>query len=493
MSAVLQFVDSDRTKTLFPLETPAAFIKHGEEQIREFLDSDVFDKDSADGFQKATVDYVLKDDQHKRRVLVLDPLATFFLYDLVWRNRSSLSVPRSGDRRFYGFGFDSKQKRIDGFRDYHSFRRSRYSLKGEHQYQLRVDIFNCFNSFYHHKLASDFRTRVPNADDGDRLGQFLREINSGDSIWCFPQGLYPAKVIGNQYLRFLEESRKISAKYSLRFLDDVYLYSDSKARLYRDLLNIQEVLGAHYLALNDRKTMLSSSNEAFGQVRIDDIKKELLHKREKLGGSYDEDDEEVEKKELLTEVQETYLLELIEDRNAASEDIELGLALLRDSSPAFKVLIPRVLKRSPYLLRELHRAAAGNGFDDESVELLWAEMGTRLKRKDDLTSHELFWFVRLLVDRLEFDRDVAERLLEIAESPHATPVVRAAVLEHESLDHGFAEFKERTLNEASLGIVTHAVLYGLRNMEKARRNQSFKYVGRAGPHWRLMTQIASKF
>lgn len=492
---VVGFVERDVVRTLYPLQTQAAFIRAGESEMREFLEDEVFDPQAADGFLRTTTDFALKDKEHSRRVMVLDPLATFFLYDVVWRNRSEFVVPRSGNRRFYGYGFDSKGKEINGFTDYHRFRRARYDLKEKASYQLKADIFNCFNSFYHHKVTSDLRERFKDQEDGDKFSQFLREINGGDSIWCFPQGIYPAKVIGNQYLRFIEESRKIKSKHSIRFVDDIVFFGRYESKLRDDLWQLQEVLGSHYLSLNERKTAILSTNELFGDDKLDEIKKDLLQKREEERGGYDSDDaydDDDDDEQLISEAEEEYLLDLIHP-GALPEDVELGLSLLRESEEAFMQLVPLVLEEAPHLLRELHRATEGGGFTQESADLLFTGIQSRLAKPDLLTSHELFWYVRILYDRYISGEKVIAQLLKILEAPSATPVVRAAVLEIETLKYGMREAKETALEESTFGIATHAVLFGLRKMEKARRNQLFKYVGRAGSQWRLMTKIASKF
>ena len=52
------------------------------------------------------------------------------------------------------------------------------------------DVASYFNSIYHHDLVAWFDERGASGDDAALLGRFLREINSGRSVDCLPQGIY---------------------------------------------------------------------------------------------------------------------------------------------------------------------------------------------------------------------------------------------------------------------------------------------------------------
>src|SRR5690606_3801416 len=87
------------------------------------------------------------------------------------------------------------------------------------------DVSAYFNNVYHHDLHAWFAALKPeNPADIVAFGKFFREINAGRSLDCLPQGLFPAKMIGNDFLRFIEASASVRAPTILRFMDDVYLF-----------------------------------------------------------------------------------------------------------------------------------------------------------------------------------------------------------------------------------------------------------------------------
>ena len=197
--------------------------------------------------------FALKDNFHLRHTLILDPIATFFLFEFVIVNQKHFRIPVPSRRQMYGYAFKSGEP-VDSFGEYHRFRRRKYKLKEEYKYYAFADIATCFNSFYHHDVSEAIESRI-GLQQSQEFGQFLREINAGMSIDCFPQGLYPAKVIGNWFLSFIESSMKLKSSAIIRFLDDIYFFSNDKSCVYEDILILQHILGGHALSLNAEKTM----------------------------------------------------------------------------------------------------------------------------------------------------------------------------------------------------------------------------------------------
>ena len=59
---------------------------------------------------------------------------------------------------------------------------------------------------------------IGDVEDADVIafGGFLREINSGRSIDCLPQGLYPCKMIGSDFFRFIDNSSRLKPALQIR-------------------------------------------------------------------------------------------------------------------------------------------------------------------------------------------------------------------------------------------------------------------------------------
>lgn len=87
----------------------------------------------------------------------------------------------------------------------------------------KIDISNFFNNIYHHDIVS-YIARTINQQEAEKIGKFLREINEGRSTSCMPQGLFPMKVIGSNFLSFIEASRELKSEFIIRFMDDIYFF-----------------------------------------------------------------------------------------------------------------------------------------------------------------------------------------------------------------------------------------------------------------------------
>ena len=354
----------------------------------------------------------------------------------------------------------------------------------------KIDVFNCFNSFYHHNIVTWITSEI-DAASGARFGQFLREINSGFSVGCFPQGLYPAKALGNAYLSFIEKSRNLKAQYIIRFLDDIFLFSNSHQDLARDLVTVQHLLDNHHLALNDSKTLLGERGTTFDEHRLDAIKKRLVQKREKAPRNYFEDEESEEQEDpndQLSYSEIEYLMELITENRVAQEDVELALSLLRHHPPALDPILEQVTSSAPHLVRKLHRFI-GQRKNDSGV---WSTISAQIREGSILDEYDLFWYAKILIDYFDFNQNIADRLIQIYQHPRATTPVKALILETSNLNHGFAEFKVEELRSNPGPICMASILLGLKDLEKSRRNQLFKYVQRQGAMLGVLAKIAAK-
>ena len=118
---------------------------------------------------------------------------------------------------------------------------------------ISCDISDYFNHIYHHDLQAWFAALEPTkSEDVEAFGKYLREINAGRSLDCLPQGLYPAKMIGNDFLRFVEESSTIKYPRIARFMDDIVFLGDTANDLIADFNELQRLLGLKGLTVNSK-------------------------------------------------------------------------------------------------------------------------------------------------------------------------------------------------------------------------------------------------
>lgn len=140
---------------------------------------------------------------HLRRTVKLDPVSEYYIYDVIFRNRRLFRRPYSQGRAHYGYRFEAGRP-IAPSKAYRGFKGALADHGRKHAHSISFDVASYFNGLYHHDIISWFSELGANSEDTEGLAQLLREINSGRSVDCLPQGLYPTKMIGNDFLRFID-------------------------------------------------------------------------------------------------------------------------------------------------------------------------------------------------------------------------------------------------------------------------------------------------
>jgi hypothetical protein len=486
------FIASDNSRGLFPLDSTKLYASHGSQELESYIVDSILDENNRTAaFLTAPVCYALKDSVHTRKVLGLDPIATYFLYYFVNQHaKAHFQTTAPSDRQAFGYAFKNRRPVSSPTEKYHEFRRKSYELKARFRYFARVDIANCFNSFYHHDID---RYISDNISEGaaQQFGQFLREINSGTSVNCFPQGTYPAKAIGNRFLSFIEENVRLKCPAIIRFLDDVFLFSSNESVLRDDIYMLQEILGNHNLYLNPGKTVFGTLSEHTLAKKIDAIKRRLLEKREakmSYDGSTEEEDEVDDEDENRLEPEERdYLEHLVDQPNVPEEDLELALSLVDDEDTVMKAL-GHVCTSNRHLMNHIYHLFGRVEFENDSS---WELIRKRIY-SNDAHEHELFWLAKIVSDYYDFDTVAAEALVQIYSHKNASDFVRAVVLENPNNGLGLLEIKEDQLRKSPADIAGAAALMGIRNLAKGRRNQIGKYAARSGQHVKVLADIVSK-
>jgi hypothetical protein len=299
--------------------------------------------------------------------------------------------------------------------------------------------------------------------------------------------MYPAKVLGNLYLDFVESSRQIKVDALIRYIDDIVLYCSSKAETESAFTELQYVLSKRHLSLNESKTVFGDATLQFSERKLDAIRRSLVRKRELAKSSYDSSDDSI--RVGLTRREREYLSALIVRQNVAQEDIELALTFMRSEPNALQLIWPAVIGNARHLLRGLHRFVR----DEVDYDFLWEALKDEVLSGRELAEHDLFWIARLLIDNFEIDQEVVDLLLKIYSVGSATGVVRCAILEIEDNDHGLADLKEQVLRDSGNLGVSACAMVGLASQEKAKRNHALKYAGAHSASAACLAKIASTF
>jgi hypothetical protein len=469
---------ADYPRTLFPLTTTSLLVEKFSTEIKDFLYNRLlYQSPSSFGFSVQQRCYSAKRSYSLRRTVKLDPVAEFFIYDIVFRNRKLFRPDYRASRKSFGYRFSSG--RPESASDAYSGYKSALAwARSGHNLILKADVATYFNSIYHHDLINTVREiGWPDADCA-ALGQFLREANAGRSIDCLPHGLHPCKVLGSEFLRFIDNSYKLRSSFGIRFLDDIHLFDNSERTLISDLVTLQGLLGEKGLSLNDSKTEFGAASDVDLPKQVDEVKRTLLQIRRRaliVSGEV----VAVESSVLvpLNTDQIDYLLNLLGTPEIEESDAELVLVLLRDHAEAVFSKMLDVLAKFPGLTKNLYhyaRLATDRSGLDELLESF-------LRDSQNATEYQLFWLAKIAEDFLEQSPRLGDILMAIFEHPNATIVSRAKVLEIPDRRFGLPELREEVLRSARSDWEAWAAATGVRCQSAAGRNHLLGYFGKGSP------------
>lgn len=509
-----EFINMDYNKTLFPLSSIKIFSEFGLNDIINFINEEIFQdswlknklKENYPKIQTIiknniieTIDrkmqsyflmqpwvYALKDKTHYRQTFLLDPIAQIFLYDFVHRNIYYFQNETKEKREIYGYYFEN-EKYNSPSEEYEKFTKRIYELKNEFDYFGKVDISNYFNNIYHHDIVS-FLARKINQMEAEKFGKFLREINEGRSTSCMPQGLFPVKIIGNFFLNFIDESVELKSEYIIRFMDDIYFFSDSKEFIEEDIIVIQKLLGDKGLYLNEEKTKVANTNDKEVREQFDEIKKSLLQKRRLIINTYSDEMEDASDDYELTDEERDYLKKKLYDKHLEDQDIELILILLSTADVETVDLIKLVLYNAPHLTKNLYHNIKRNYMElTDDIIMLFEDY----IEKDNINEYQLFWITKIIIDFTVLNESIAKLLIKIYKHPSSSNVVKCVILEIQENKYGFLELKKKIVRGHAPELVISAMV-GLIGHEKGNRNQIYKYVGKSNPVMRVLTLVLKK-
>ena len=467
------FLD-DLPKTLFPLETNRVLIELGESDIRAYIAKCLDDNEKAYGFSPQKRAFVSKPDGYLRRTVKLDVVAEYYLYDLVYQNRGLFRKPHVDPRTHYGYRFE-KAAPIAATKAYKGFKGGVAAYGKQYAYSRSMDVATYFNSLYHNDIVSWFHDRNASHEDAEGLGQLLREITGGRSVDCLPQGLYPAKMIGNDFLRFVEEYHDLKSDQVIRFMDDIILFADDEQAIEDDFQTIQRLIGDKGLSLNSRKTRSNDKGVTIDKA-IDKVKKELLRRRRiVITTGYDEEGVETIKqafiKQPLTTAEMSYINGVLEQPDIEEEDAELLLTIMRGYANRLEKRLPYIIETYPHLAKNVHALCAG--FDDKEA---LADMVLSIAKKDSrLSESQLFWFCAILADELMGTSRASALISVLFNHRSATAITKAKILEINDVRFGLQDLRNEQLATGQSDWLGWASAVGSRGLKPAIRNQRLKY------------------
>jgi hypothetical protein len=481
------FLD-DYQKTLFPLRTNKILGEAGWKELLEFAHKK--HGGSSESFvtpflpQRRAV--ALKAGWHLRRTFKLDPVSEVFLYDLVFRNRKCFRRSVSEKRECFGYRFvDGKP--LDATSSYKAFKGAYEDYSTTFKYGISFDVASYFNSIYHHDLVAWFDERGASEDDVALLGKFLREINSGRSVDCLPQGIYPAKMIGNDFLKFLDNSGRLKSSKLIRFMDDFALFSDRREDVLSDFYVIQDLLGQKGLSVNPSKTFFVGEKKPGVEDKIDAVRKGLLQKRRRLIiNGYDAEIEETQVTRKLTTKEISSLKGMLAQSHLEEEDVELVLALMGKHSANVLARFGDLLKEFPNLAKNMYVFSRNISDLSGLAQSILAYIKTAV-----IPEYQLFWLGMIVEEYLLSTKEAGDLLMSLYTHPWATSLSKAKILEIPENRFGLPEIREEQLKEGKSEWLAWAAAVGSRVNKKASRNYVLNYFKNASPINEVIAGIVS--
>jgi hypothetical protein len=141
-----QYLLEDHARTLFPLTTTKVVITGALTELQNYI-ADIVNPDTSDAFLPQQRCFASKTGFHLRRTVALDPVAAYFVYDLIYRHRGRLVIKRPENRRSFGYKFRLGRP-IAPSVSYGEFRTAIRSAARAFRHALAFDISAYFNSVY---------------------------------------------------------------------------------------------------------------------------------------------------------------------------------------------------------------------------------------------------------------------------------------------------------------------------------------------------------
>lgn len=283
-------------------------------------------------------------------------------------------------------------------------------------------------------------------------------------------------MIGSDFLRYVDESRRIRSPLGLRFLDDFHLFNDDEVGLTQDFLAAQELLGDRGLSLNAGKTVIGIPGPPSVEDAVSALRFDLLEIRTEIivaSGVEEEQQEEVWHD--LDPQHVEYLLGMLNDADIAEADAELVLILLRDHGAEVVPKMVDFLHRFPGLSKNLYQFVR---FSADRAEIDAIVSGF-LDSSPLATEYQLFWLAKLAEDFLAESPGYGDLLWKLYRHPNATVVSRAKVLEIPDQRFGLPDLRQEQLRAGNSDWLAWAAAAGCRGEPAGNRNHVLGYFAKA--------------
>lgn len=493
MTSTIDFYESDFSATLYPLKINQILLKHHSQEMSEYIYQKVINPAyPTDSFLSQQKVFSTKPKGHLRRTVKLDPVAEYFIYDVIYRNRKIFRPEVSESRKSFGYIFRNGS-RIPIHVSYNEYKQSLKKYSELYSHSIHFDIASYFNSLYHHDIIHWFSSKEGvSPADVEALGQFFREINSGRSIDFMPQGIYPAKMIGNEFLKFVDLHGRLKSAQIVRFMDDFTIFDNDIETLNNDFIRIQQLLGQVSLNINPSKTtfdnVMGDVNETLTQIKssLKEIITEYEHIPTASGVEVVETNIEIIKH--LDDEQVNKLIDLLKDEKIEESDADLILGFLRTHNDSLLSQMPMLLGRFPNLIKHIYTICSGITDKSGLVKILLSYLNTN----NNFLEYQLFWIGAIVEDYLLGVGEYGSVLHKLYELSGDFKIARAKVLEIPEQGFGFKEIRNEYLRTGQSDWLSWSSAIGTRNLKSAERNYILDYFSKGSPINYLVASCVKK-
>lgn len=482
MEGTKEFISSDFGSTLYPLKTNLIMADANGDGISDYIYNKILnDQHESDSFLSQHKVFATKPRGHLRRTVKLDPVAEYFIYDVVYRNRSIFRPQVSDTRRSFGYRF-SGGSQIPVHSAYADYKAHLNACSDKFQHNIQFDIASYFNSLYHHDLTHWFSSKSGvTGIDSNAIGKFFREINSGRSVDFLPHGIYPCKMIGNEFLKFVDLSGLLKSSQVVRFMDDFTLFDDNPNILKQDFFRVQQLLGKFALNVNPSKTYYDNKVGDI-ELKLSKIKqslKEIITGYEEFPtpSGVEVVETKVEVKRSLSKDQVEGLMSLLKDDDLAESDADLILSFLRSHSNSLIELFPILLERFPNIIKHIY-SVCSEVTDKETLARIVYDL---LHSDVSLLEYQLFWLGAILEDYLSGVNLYGESLIKIYELTADFKIARSKILEIPEQGFGLKEIRDELLKTGQSDWLSWSSAIGSRKLPSVERNYVLDYFSKGSP------------
>lgn len=493
MASTEEFIKRDFGSTLFPLKTNLIMAEVNGAEISEYIYNKILNNQcDGDNFLPQQKVYATKPRGHLRRTAKLDPVAEYFIYDVVYRNRSIFRPQVSDTRRSFGYRF-SDGRHIPVHAAYAEYKTHLSECSSKYKHNIQFDIASYFNSIYHHDLTHWFASRNGvTGVDSNAVGKFFRETNAGRSVDFLPHGIYPCKMIGNEFLKFIDLSGLLKSTEIVRFMDDITLFDDDPNLLKKDFIRIQQLLGKFALNINPSKTYYDNKvgeiEEALSSIKQSLVEIITDYEEMPTASGVEVVETEVEVQNNLSAEHIESLMTLLKEDDLDESDADMILSFLRSHSDSLIETIPILLERFPNIIKHVYSVCSEITDKDALAKIIH----DYLNSGSDFLEYQLFWIGAILEDYLNGANHYGESLIKVYELTSDYKIARAKILEIPEQGFGFKEIRDEILKTGQSDWISWSSAIGSRSLPANERNYVLDYFSKGSPMNHLVSTSVKK-